>query len=96
MLRQHSVPQASEMLQLSQVSFSIKKERMMPMSEQDWFPKGLFVSRNPTQKNPLPTAAENTEVPESPGGGKQWMSDLQLQMEMSAQAASVFRRLGRR
>ena len=66
------------------------------MSEQDWFPKGLFVSRNPTQTNPLPTAAENSELPESPGEGKQWMSDLQLQMEMSSHAASVFRRLDRR
>lgn len=66
------------------------------MSEQDWIAKGLLLSQNPTRLNPSHVPEENVKVSDPKVGQKQWMTDLQTQLELGALAASTCQRVGRR
>ena len=66
------------------------------MTEQNWIAQGLVAGQEPTITNALLPAEEKNESPEPSGERKQWITDLRLQMEISAQAASTCKRLRRR
>ena len=68
----------------------------MRMTDHDPITDALVVIHSATIPNPPSRSEALEELPAKPDERKQWLDDLRLQIDMSAQSAAVCRGLSRR